>query len=268
MIGDVAVRVVEAWLLCAVVQAALWMIAERTKNAGIVDVGWAQSFTAVVLLFAVQPLAPKASWLPIAVLVIAWSTRLTCYLVSRGSATGPEEGRYVELRRRWALRASRRFFGFFQVQAALTAVLSTAFVVPFVVEPWDGGWLRAIGFVIAGAGVAGEAIADAQLARWKRDPSHVGKVCENGLWQYSRHPNYFFEWCYWIGLAVYGIAFAPWGLVALAPQAIILGSIWGVTGIPPTETQALRSKGEAYREYQKRVSKFIPMPPKRARPMT
>ena len=72
----------------------------------------------------------------------------------------------------------------------------------------------------------------------------------------------------WIGYAVYGIAFAPWGLIAIAPQAIILASIFGVTGIPPTEKQALRSRGEAYRAYQQRVSKFIPRPPKRARPMT
>jgi steroid 5-alpha reductase family enzyme len=69
----------------------------------------------------------------------------------------------------------------------------------------------------------------------------------------------------WIGYAIYGLAFAPAGLIALVPQAIMLGSIFGVTGIPPTENQALRSKGEAYRDYQKRVSKFVPMPPKRTR---
>ena len=74
--------------------------------------------------------------------------------------------------------------------------------------------------------------------------------------------NYFFEWCVWIGYALYGLAFAPWGLVALAGQAIILGSIFGVTGIPPTEAQALRSKGDAYREYQQRVPRFIPRPRK------
>ena len=264
MISEIAIRVLEAWLLCAVVQAVLWLVAERTKNAGIVDVGWAQTFTGVVLLFALQPLAPKAGWLPIAALVIAWSTRLTCYLVSRGAATGVEEGRYHDLRRRWALRAPQRFFGFFQLQAALTAILSTAFVVPFVVAPWDSGWLRALGFTVSAIGIAGEAIADYQLARWKRDPSHAGRVCDTGLWQYSRHPNYFFEWCVWIGFAVYGLAFAPWGLVALLGQAIILGSILGVTGIPPTEAQALRSKGDAYRQYQARVSRFIPMSPKRS----
>ena len=70
----------------------------------------------------------------------------------------------------------------------------------------------------------------------------------------------------WLGYAVYGIAFAPWGLVALAPQAIIIASIFGITGIPPTEAQALRSKGDAYRAYQARVSRFIPRPPKRAGP--
>jgi steroid 5-alpha reductase family enzyme len=67
----------------------------------------------------------------------------------------------------------------------------------------------------------------------------------------------------WLGYAVYGLAFWPYGAIALVGQAIILGSILGVTGIPPTESQALRSKGDAYRDYQKRVSKFIPLPPRR-----
>jgi steroid 5-alpha reductase family enzyme len=262
MIGEVAVRVLEASLLCAVVQAILWMIAERTKNAGIVDVGWAQSFTGVVLLFAIQPLAPKAGWLPIAALVIAWSTRLTCYLVWRGAATGAEEGRYMDLRRRWALRASQRFLGFFQAQGALTAILSTAFVVPFVVAPWDSGWLRAIGFIVAAVGIAGESVADAQLARWKRDPNHVGRVCEVGLWQYSRHPNYFFDWCVWVGFALYGLAFHG-GWIALGAQALVLAMIWKVTGIPATEAQALRSKGEPYRQYQQTTSAFVPLPRRR-----
>jgi steroid 5-alpha reductase family enzyme len=67
----------------------------------------------------------------------------------------------------------------------------------------------------------------------------------------------------WIGHAVYGLAFWPYGLISIIPQAIILGSIFGVTGIPPTENQALRSRGDAYRAYQARVSKFVPWPPER-----
>lgn len=264
MIAAIATRVLEAWLVCAVLQAALWFIAERTKNAGIVDVGWAQSFTVVVLVFALQPLAPRANWLPIAFVVIAWSTRLSSYLIARGAATGNEEGRYVELRRRWARRASQRFFVFFQAQGALTALLSTAFVVPFVAPTWYGG-LRWVGALVAAAAVAGESLADAQLRRFKQNPANKGRVCDIGLWGYSRHPNYFFEWMVWVGFAIYGVAFGPAGLIALLGQFIIFASIWGVTGIPPTEAQAVRSKGEAYRAYQRRVSKFVPLPPKPAR---
>jgi len=212
-------------------------------------------------MFAAGATAPAAGWLPIALVVMLWSGRLGVYLISRGAATGPEEGRYAELRQRWQPNADAGFFAFFQAQAALTAVLSIAFVVPFVEPAWDGGALRGLGFVLALCGIAGESLADAQLARWKRDPRNRGRVCDVGLWGYSRHPNYFFEWLVWLGYAVYSLAFHG-GWIALVAQAVIFASIWKVTGIPATESQAIRTKGEAYRAYQARVSKFIPMPPK------
>ncbi len=261
MLGTLALRIVEAWAACAVLQAALWAVSQRTNNSGIVDVGWAQSFTVIVLIFGLHSDVPRASWLPLAALVIAWSTRLSCYLISRGAATGTEEGRYVELRRRWGPQASKRFFVFFQAQGALSALLSVAFLVPFIMLP-TSAVPRVLGFVISAIGIVGETLADAQLAQWKADAANRGKVCDKGLWAWSRHPNYFFEWCVWIGYAVYCLAFGAWGLLGLLGQAIILGSIWGVTGIPPTEAQSIRSKGDAYRAYQARVSKFIPMPPK------
>jgi len=263
VIGDLAARVGEAWALAAALQLALWLVQQRTRNAGIVDVGWALAFTPVVALFAWRSTAPLAAWAPIAAVVALWSLRLGGYLVSRGAAHGLEEGRYVDLRKRWAPHAGRRFFVFFQAQAALVGVLSTAFVVPFFVAPWDSGWLRALGAAVSVAGIAGEALADAQLARWKRDPARRGQVCDAGLWAYSRHPNYFFEWCVWLGYAIHGLAFAPWGLIALAPQALLLCSILFITGIPPTEKQSLASRGDRYRAYQARVSKFVPWPPKR-----
>jgi steroid 5-alpha reductase family enzyme len=262
MIAAIAVAIAQAWAVAAAFQLILWGVQQRTRNAGIVDVGWALAFTLVAALFAWRATAPACAWWPVAAVVCAWSLRLGGYLIARGAARSPEEGRYVELRRRWAPHAGARFFVFFQAQAALTAVLSSAFVVPFLAAPWDSGWLRATGGGIAVAGIAGEALADAQLARWKRDPAHRGHVCDAGLWAYSRHPNYFFEWCVWLGYAIYGLAFWPWGLVALGGQAVILGSILGVTGIPPTEAQAVRSKGDAYRAYQRRVSRFLPRPPR------
>ena len=266
MIGAIAAAVGQAWAVAAAIQVVLWVVQQRTRNAGIVDVGWALSFTPIAALLAWRARAPFAAWWPLAVVVCAWSLRLGGYLIARGAARSPEEGRYVDLRRRWSPHAGARFFIFFQAQAALTAVLSTAFVVPFIAPPRDGGWLRALGAAVALTGIVGEALADGQLARWKRDPAHRGQVCQVGLWAYSRHPNYFFECSVWLGHAVYGVAFAPWGLIALGAQALILGSIFGITGIPPTEAQALRSKGDAYRTYQARVSRFVPWPAKRTRP--
>jgi steroid 5-alpha reductase family enzyme len=260
MIAVLAIRVGEAWALAAGLQLVLWLVQQRTRNAGIVDVGWALAFSLVIAAFAWGAASPLAAWAPLAVVVAAWSLRLGGYLIARGAARSPEEGRYVHLRQRWAAKAAPRFFVFFQVQAALTGLLSTAFVVPFVVAPWDTGWLRALGAAIAVGGIAGEATADAQLARWKRDPGHRGQVCDVGLWAYSRHPNYFFEWCVWVGYAVYGLAFWPYGLIALGGQALILASILKVTGIPATEAQALRSKGELYRRYQQTTSAFLPRP--------
>ena len=268
MTHAVLVRLAEAWALAAALQLVLWLVQQRTRNAGIVDVGWAVSFALVIALFATRATAPATTWAVLAVIVAVWSLRLGGYLVTRGAARSPEEGRYADLRARWGTAASPKFFVFFQAQAALTGILSTAFVIPFIAGPRDG----TLAFRIAGAalsiiGVLGETIADAQLARWRRDPANKGKVCDTGLWSYSRHPNYFFEWCVWLGYAVVGLAYPwPWCMLALLGQAIIVASIFGVTGIPPTEKQAIRSKGDAYREYQKRVSRFVPMPPKRTHP--
>ncbi|MEZ4359445.1 MAG: DUF1295 domain-containing protein [Kofleriaceae bacterium] len=252
-----------SWLAAAALQLALWLVAQRTRNASIVDVGWAGSFAVVAALLAAQATTAPAIFAPVTVVVIAWSLRLTWHLLRRGAATGPEEGRYRDLRQRWAPHAERAFFLFFQAQAALTAILAVSIIPPFLWTPRPSlELLRWLGVAISAIAIVGETVADLQLKRFRRAHAGERRVCDVGLWRYSRHPNYFFEWIYWLGLAVHGLAFAPWGLVALLGQAIILASIFGVTGIPPTEAQALRSRGDAYRAYQQRVSRFVPWPPK------
>ena len=256
-----------AWGLAAALQLGLWLVQQRTGNAGIVDVGWAGAFTLVVVAFVVASPRPAAATWPVAAMVAAWSLRLTTYLVRRGAASGPEEGRYRDLRARWskgAGGASRAFFVFFQAQAALVALLSVAFVWPFVAAPvWPAAQLA--GAAVWAGGLVGEAVSDAQLARFKRDPARRGQVCDVGLWGWSRHPNYFFEVMVWVGYALYAAAF-PWGGLAALGPAVILFSILRVTGLPATEAQALRSKGDLYRAYQARVSAFIPWPPRSSRP--
>ena len=249
--------VLQAWGLAAALQLILWLVQQRTKNAGIVDVGWAGAFALVVGLFAARGRIDDA-W-PIAIVVVLWSVRLTWHLIARGAASSPEEGRYAALRSKWGAAASVRFFIFFQAQAALVGVLSSAFVVPFM-RAASCPVLMWVGVGISALAVLGETVADAQLRAFKK--SQRG-VCDVGLWSWSRHPNYFFEWCVWLGYAIHGLAFWPYGAIAVVPQALLLCSILFVTGIPPTEIQSIRSRGDAYRAYQARVSKFVPWPTKR-----
>jgi steroid 5-alpha reductase family enzyme len=263
--GDVFLRALAllgvGWVMVASLQLFLWRISLRTRNAAVVDVGWAYAFTLVIAVFIIAGPAPASSWAPIAAVVVTWSLRLGTHLVDRGGATGPEEGRYRELRQRWAPRPDRAFLIFFQAQALLVAVLSIGFVLPFVGEPVLGWPLRLVGLLIAVTGVIGEAVADRQLARFRADPAHRAQVCDVGLWAYSRHPNYFFESLVWIGYAIYSLAY-EWGPFAALAPAIMLFSILRITGIPPTEAQAIRSRGVRYRAYQARVSAFVPWPPK------
>jgi steroid 5-alpha reductase family enzyme len=121
--------------------------------------------------------------------------------------------------------------------------------------------LEIAGVALRAVGLVGESIADRQLAAFRRDPANKGQVCDVGLWRYSRHPNYFFEWTIWVGYAAFALA-SPLGALALASPALMLHFLINVTGVRATEAQALRSKGEKYRRYQERTSMFVPLPPK------
>ena len=116
------------------------------------------------------------------------------------------------------------------------------------------------------AGYAGEALADAQLKAFRTDPANKGRVCDVGLWRWSRHPNYFFEWFGWLAYPVIGISFGdplsyPWGFAALLGPVFMYWILVYVTGIPPLEAQMLRSRGDRYRDYQSRTSPFFPWQP-------
>jgi steroid 5-alpha reductase family enzyme len=100
-------------------------------------------------------------------------------------------------------------------------------------------------------------LADAQLNAFKRRPDKSSPVCDVGLWRYSRHPNYFFEWLIWVAYFLFAAA-SPWGWLGILSPVAILFLLLKVTGIPMTEEQAVRSKGDAYRRYQKTTSAFVP----------
>lgn len=256
-------------ILCAVLGMSLlfglvFLLARRIDNYGIVDVAWSYAF-GVLALFAA---ACGAGWAPrrwlLAALVVAWSTRLGTHLYRRVMGHHPvEDGRYVELRRKWGGRLVIEMFKFFQLQALSVVLLGIPFMLSAQnVAPALAGWEIA-GAVIWLVGIAGESLADWQLAAFKRFSNDRRRVCDIGLWRFSRHPNYFFEWLVWVGYFVFACA-SPWGWATVYAPLAMLYLLFRVTGIPLTEEQAIRTKGDAYRRYQARTSAFVPWFPKAA----
>ncbi len=248
------------WAGVALIMLVLWFVQWRTKNAGIVDVAWAFG-TGLLGIWVVLSSAgadPQRKIL-IASMAAFWSIRLGMHLASRVFSEN-EDGRYRYLREHLGKRVQPFMFLFFQVQA-LWAVM-------FALPMWAAAQSSVTGLAwtdIAGAAIfvismAGETVADAQLSRFRRDPGNRGKVCRVGLWRYSRHPNYFFEWLHWWAYVLIGLGSPHWWL-PLAGLVVVYIFLTRITGIPFTEQQALRSRGDAYRRYQETTNAFFPWPP-------
>jgi steroid 5-alpha reductase family enzyme len=263
------------WLLLAgtvavvLVMTGLWLLGIRQRNFSYVDIGWSANFALLALVYGLLGSGDPGRRLLIGLMFALWGLRLAWHLGQRILGE-PEEGRYVELRRKWGAGGeaalNRRMYRFFLLQAALNVFLSLPLLIASLnpepsIQPLE--WL---GFVIWLVGLGGESLADRQLALFKSDRGNKGRVCAVGLWRYSRHPNYFFEWTIWIAYATFALASPPWGYAGLLMPALMLHFLLNVTGVRATEDQALRSKGEAYRDYQARTSAFVPWPPRSAAP--
>jgi len=249
-----------AWGVLAVVMAILWLVARARGNAGIVDVAWAigTGVTGIWLLY-VDDSGNPARRLVLGAMLGAWALRLGWHLYARLS-TEPEDGRYTHMRAALGKREDLVMFGFFQIQAAWGLM--------FALPVWAAGHGVTNGFsALDIAGITlwivawlGEWVSDWQLAQFRTNPGNRGQVCRHGLWRYSRHPNYFCEWLLWVGYALMAASGPLWWLAAAGVPLMYL-FLTRVTGIPHTEAQALRSRGDAYAAYQRTTSAFFPMPP-------
>lgn len=251
------------WIASAVVMLAAWLLQRRSRNAGLVDAVWAACMGAAALFYAYAGSGGLAARVATGVLGGLWGFRLSMHLLAR-VLSEPEDGRYRALRAHWR-DSQLRFFLFFQAQAIAVAVFS----LPFLAAS-DGSAATLTPAVAAAVliwlvGLGGETLADLQLARFRRDADHQGRTCRDGLWRYSRHPNYFFEWLHWFSYGLLAIGAAQAWLAWTGP-VLMLVALYRVSGIPFTEAQALRSRGEDYRRYQRETSPFVPWLPRRAPP--
>ena len=263
MIGNIWLLLLIGTLVVVAIMFGLWWLGIRNHNFSYVDIGWSVNFAVLAVLYAWLAPGDLSRRVIIAAMFTAHGLRLGWHL-SKRIIGEPEEGRYQQLRKDWggSGNLNLKFLGFFEFQAVLNAFLT----LPMLIASFnDAPGLNVLEiaaaalFIIA---LIGESTADAQLATFKRDPANKGGVCDVGLWRYSRHPNYFFEWLIWIAYAVFALA-SPHGWIALAMPVLMLHFLINVTGLKATEEQALRSKGERYRLYQARTSGFVPWFPKR-----
>src|ERR1700709_2560219 len=250
----------------SILMAGAWLVQQRTGNSGWVDTIWTFSLGLVGAGSALWPAgnaAPNARpWL-VAALVAIWSRRLGCHIAAR-TAGITDDPRYAAFAKEWGVDSPRKMFIFLQNQGfgSIPLVFAIFVAARFPVVP-----LRLqdyLGALILFIGIAGESLADAQLKRFRTNPANKGRVCDAGLWRWSRHPNYFFEWFGWLAYPVIAILLDfPWGWVTLLAPVFMYWILVHVTGIPPLEAQMLRSRGERYRDYQTRTSMFFLLPPQK-----
>ncbi|MFW5845561.1 MAG: DUF1295 domain-containing protein [Planctomycetota bacterium] len=252
-----------AWAVLAALFALLWWRQTRTRNATSVDLAWSLGIAVVTVVWLALGTGDPWRRLLVGVLLGGWMLRLAWHVwADRMRGEQAEDGRYGMLRERFARHEQAAFFGFYQLQAL--------FVLFFALPGWImaddprpvGTLADAIAVGIWCIALAGEWLADRQLARWRRDPDHRGRTCRDGLWRYSRHPNYFFEWIHWFTYPVLALGFTPGCALWALPVGMLL-LITRVTGIPYTERRALQSRGEDYRRYMQETPPFIPWFPRR-----
>jgi steroid 5-alpha reductase family enzyme len=244
----------------AIVMAVAWAAQRATGRSGWIDAAWTLGLGAIAALLALSPLGGSggSGWRQGAVgaAILLWAARLGSHIVAR-TLNGPDDPRYAKLMEDWGSSAPLRLFGFLQIQALAGAALALAVALAAHAPSASFRVTDALAVVIFVVALAGEAVSDAELARFKRDPARRGEICDVGLWGRSRHPNYFFEWLVWIAFAI-AASVSALGLLAWIAPALMYVLLRYASGVPPLEEHMLRTRGEAFRAYQRRTPVFFP----------
>jgi steroid 5-alpha reductase family enzyme len=245
-----------------VVMVAAWAFGLKVRNGGWTDVFW--SFGSGFLLagaafVATGADASQARRLLIVAFMLIWGLRLGLYLAPR-VAGHPEDPRYANFRRTAKNYPLTMLFVSLP-QAPATALLAISVVVA-ATRPEPSLDVRdALAAVIFLVAIVGETMADTQMKRFRADPASKGKVMDRGLWAWSRHPNYFFQWLGWMAYPVMALdPSRPVSFLTLVAPAVMYGLLRYVSGVPPLEEAMLKSRGDTFRDYQRRVSVFFPLP--------
>lgn len=240
------------------IMLAAWGFQAWRGNAGWVDVFW--TFGTGLACALATALAGPVPWRRalVAGLLLIWCIRLGSHIALR-VAHGVEDTRYARMRAASGPKFQLHMLGLILPQGAFSAVLAIAVLfavrLPAAgVRLWD-----VLAILLALVALAGEALADAQLRRFRADPANKGKICAAGLWSVSRHPNYLFEFLGWCAYPLLGVTMqTPWSLLSLLAPLLMFLTLRFASGVPPLEAAMLASRGAAYRDYQARTGAILP----------
>lgn len=244
------------WVSVIVLMIFAWLILLIKNNPGVVDVFWSMAITLSALIFSLQEPTNSVKII-FQILLVIWAIRLAGYLFLKRVLPQHIDKRYSDLSEQWKGSKNIGFLINFQLQGILAIGIACSFI--FINQINTVNTSTIIAICIICCGIIGESIADYQLQQFKQ--LNKGSVCNIGLWSWSRHPNYFFEWLIWIGFAIAGLG-VTLGWVGFFSPALLLFIFLKITA-PITEAGSVKSRGQDYLNYQKKTSMLIPWPPKK-----
>jgi steroid 5-alpha reductase family enzyme len=242
----------------------LWRVAVRINDPSFIDSWWALGVVVLAWSTFLQAPEPGAHALALLSLATAWGLRLGLYLLWRWQSHGHDR-RYEKLAQRAKEKHGMSFARFallwvFAPQMLLQFIMALPAQLGQIAPPERFGELALAGLLLSALGIIYEAVADAQLARFKADPANAGKVMDQGVWRYSRHPNYFGELCAWWGMYLIACE-TPYGAWSLPGPLLLTFLLTRISGAPTTEPHLTKTRPD-YDAYKRRTSSFIPLPPK------
>ncbi|MGK2932441.1 MAG: DUF1295 domain-containing protein [Solirubrobacterales bacterium] len=242
-----------------VLMTSFWLVSLLMRDAGIADIAWGLAFVTIAWTSYFAGDGADAMLLA-AILTTLWGLRLAIH-IGRRNLGHDEDRRYSKMRQKHTNFWLWSFFGVFLLQGFLALVVSTP-LQSLGAQPADPiGWLSWAGVAVFAVGIFFEAVGDAQLTAFKKDPDNKGQVMDRGLWKYTRHPNYFGDVTVWWGLWVLAIGSgaAWWTLIGPVVMTFFILRVSGVTMLE----SGMSSRRSGYDEYVRRTSAFIPLPPRK-----
>jgi steroid 5-alpha reductase family enzyme len=237
---------------------ALWMLSIVRRDVSVIEPVWPLLFLAMMLTYlTLAPAVAERAYLVLFVVTV-WAVRLSVFITLRNWGE-PEDRRYQQIR---ADNEPRFWLKSLYIVFGLQAVLAWIISLPLLGAVLGGaplGWLDLAAAALWLVGFGFEAIGDQQLASFKADPANKGRVLDQGLWRYTRHPNYFGEACIWWAYYLFALsAGAWWSIIGPIVVTFLLLRVSGVTLLEKDITE----RRPAYRDYIERTNAFFPGPPK------